>query len=128
MVIFGWWWTIAKTVLVLAGQLCIAVPGTGAAYLIAVHAIYPMIKIAFSFFLDMVVLALSPPSLPPSSYQYTHTHCNGQSYTHTHDADEIPETFQRVFEERRETAERETRRQNSAAGTNKWKRKGRKRK
>lgn len=134
--ILGWWWAVVKTIFILCGQLCIAVTATGAVYLFAVYIIYPIIIVAFTYFLDLVEMALSPPPPPPPrSYQFTHTHSNGQSYTHTHDAEEIEEmreAFQNVFEEdqrkRRERAEREMRQQNSARGTGKSKRKGRRRK
>jgi hypothetical protein len=130
--ILGWWWTVAKTLLVLGGQLCIVVPATGAVYLFAVYVIYPIISLAFAYFLDLVELAMSPPPPPPRSYQYTHTHSNGQPYTHTHDAEEMQEAFQGVFEEklreRRDGAEREMRQQRNAKGAGKSKRKGKKRK
>jgi hypothetical protein len=130
--ILGWWWAIAKTIFVLGGQLCIAVPGTGVAYLITVYILYPVLHLCFSYFLDLVELFVSPPPPPPRSYQYTHTHSNGQLYTHTHDAEEMQAAFQSAFEEklreRREREEREMRQQSSAKGTGKSKRKGKKRK
>jgi hypothetical protein len=135
--ILGWWWAVTKTVLFLCGQLCIAVPATGVAYLIALYVIHPILTISWSYFLDLVDLAMSPPCPPqPRSFQYTHTHSNGQSYTHTYDAEELEamrEGFQSAFEEkqqreRQERAEREMRHQSSARGTGKSKRKGKKRK
>jgi hypothetical protein len=131
ILILGWWWMVAKTLLVLGGQLCVAVPATGVAYLIAVYVIYPIGTITWSCVLDQVALALSSP--PPPSFTYTHTHSNGQSYTHTHDAEELKEMQEafraRAFEEKQqERAEREMRQQNNARGTGKPKRKGKRRK
>ena len=135
-IILGWWWAIAKTILVLCGQLCIAVPGTGIVYLTAVYVIYPIITVSHSYFLQLVDLAMSPSPLPPPppSYQYTHTHSNGQSYTHTHDAEEVEEmqdALRSVLEEKlrdkRAREEREMRQQCNTNGTGKSKRKGKKR-
>jgi hypothetical protein len=134
--ISGWWWAVVKTIFVLCGQLCITVPATGVVYLFAVYIIYPIIDVAFSYFLDQAKMALSPPPPPPLRlFQYTHTHANGQSHTHTHDAEKIEEmreVYQHISEEqlreRRERAERDLRQQNSERGTGKSKRKGKRRK
>ena len=133
--IWGWWWSIAKTILVLVGQLCIAVAGTGVAYLTAIYGVYPIIYFTFTKFLDLVEQALSSPPPPPARvYDYTHTHSDGQSYTHTHDAEQVEElrqTFQNVFEEKlRERREREVGevcQQSNARRGGKAKRKGKKR-
>lgn len=136
--ISGWWWAVIKTIFVLCGQLCITVPATVMAYLFAVYVIYPIVDVAFSYFLDQAKIALfPPPPAPLRSFQYTHTHANGQSYTHTHDAgkiEEMREAFQHVseeqFRERQERAERDLHQQNRERGTatGKSKRKGKRRK
>ena len=79
--LLGWWMAIAKTLYLLGGQLCLAVPGTGIAYLVAVYAIYPISRIAYSYISGLLVLAVSPPPLPSRTYQYTHTHSNGEMFT-----------------------------------------------
>lgn len=71
--ILGWWKAIAKTLYTLFGQLCIALPGTAIACLIGLRVVYPITSISYSYIVDLITSALSPPP-PPRLFQYTHTH------------------------------------------------------
>jgi len=131
--LLGWWKAIAKTLYLLGGQLCLAVPGTGLAYLAAVHAIYPIIRIAYSYISRLLALALSPPSPPASrTYQYTHSHSNGEMFTCVYDEEEMKDILCDALEESlrelQEAEEMERRSRGNARGMGKSKRKNKKRK
>lgn len=129
-----WWKAIAKTLYLLGGQLCLAVPATGVAYLIAARAICPIIRITYSYISRLLVLALSPSPRPSRrTYQYTHTHSNGEMYTCVYDEEEMKDILCDVLEESlremQEMDEMDRRRNGNARGASgKPKRKNKKRK
>lgn len=132
-IITGWWWAVLKTLLVLAAQLCIAVPGTALAYGLIAHVLCPIAAIALSRFLDLAELPPAPPPTP-RSFRYTHTHDNGEAYTHRYTPEEIEalrEAMAREFGEEvrraNEREEREARQHSNSRASGKSKGKAKKR-
>ena len=87
-VLLKWWWAVAKTLYVLAGQLLITVPATVLTYFIASYAVRFILS-AVEYVLELLDKQLTAAEFRPScSRTYSHTHSNGRTYTHTHGPDE----------------------------------------
>lgn len=129
MTLLKWWWSVIGTLYTLAGQLCVAIPATALAYFTMVHILWPIFAAATILVLEFLTAKPEPPH--PQSFEYTHTHSNGQSFTHNMSRDEMAEILRAAVEEelreRREQAEKEAQSQRSSQGA-KSKRRGKKRK
>lgn len=133
-IICGWWWAILKTLFHLAIQLSVAVPGTALAYIFVAYGIYPAVTIACKYVADLLEKAAAPPS-PPRSFQYTHTHTNGESFTHTYTEEDVEllreailqEAMAEYREEMRRAQERNPEQNHFPKGSGKAQRKARKR-
>lgn len=144
LVLPKWWWEVAKTLYVLAGQLLITVPATFLTYFIASYTIRFALS-AIEYVLDLLEKQSNKAEFrSSSSSMYSHTHSDGRTYTHTHGPEEgageegyefrpeyvplIRAILERRLHQRREEENRRNGSHNAtSSGSGKSKRKGKKR-
>ena len=144
-VLLKWWWAVAKTLYVLAGQLLITVPATVLTYFIASYAVRFTLS-AVEYVLELLDKQLKAAESRSSSPRtYSHTHSNGRTYTHTHGPDDgageegyefrsehvppIRAILESKLRQKREAEDRQRNRSHEATGSgnSKSKHKGKKR-